>query len=130
MLHNPPLNLFSIVILPFLPFNGLMPTVSKWFSKFIFWIENIEFLLEFLILQLVLSPLIYLTTFYTIIASNDGFFTLLLYIVGWMIFGFLLLIYIQIFDLVNLIDILSMHDGCKANSDIAEAQDDEEQEID
>lgn len=130
VLHNPPLNLFVILILPFLPFNSLMPTVSKWFSVFIFWIENIAFLVEFMLLQTFLSPLIYAKTFYTIIASNDGFFTLLLYIAFWMVFGFLLLVYIQFFDLANLLDILLMHDGCKANSDVAEAPEEDEPEID
>ena len=120
MLHNPPLNLFSVLILPFLPFNSIMPTVSVWFSKFIFWIENIAFIVEFLLMQLLLSPIIYLKTFYTILASNDGFFTLLSYILFWTVFGFLILFYIQVFDLINLIEILQMHDGCKANNDMGE----------
>jgi hypothetical protein len=47
VLHNPPMNLFTILIIPFLPFNSLMPTISVYFSKFIFWVENIQFLLQF-----------------------------------------------------------------------------------
>ena len=80
---------------------------------------------------MLLSPVIYLKTFYTIIASNDGFFTLLLYINFWSVFGFVILLYIQIYDLVNLIDILMMHDGCKANSDIGDRKEKkDEAEID
>lgn len=45
VLHNPPLNLFSVLILPFLPFTNVMEKVSTWFSKFIFWVENTAFIL-------------------------------------------------------------------------------------
>lgn len=77
---------------------------------------------------MLLSPLIYFSTFYTICASTEGFFTLLLRLFLWAFFGFLILLYIQLFDLYQLCDILSMHDGCKANSEhgVQVAPDDEE----
>lgn len=59
IIHPPPLNVFTIVILPCIIKKSLMKRASDVFSKFIFWMENFFYIIAFLIYELLLCPLIF-----------------------------------------------------------------------
>ena len=98
-------------------FNVLMPQICNFFSKTNFWIENLLFIICFAAFELALSPLVFLKTFYTIMFSYKGLTMKLLNILRWATLGFLYIIYILGKDIVVLIHILRMYEGCKAFKD-------------
>lgn len=59
IIHPPPLNVFTIFILPCIIKKSLMKRAADVFSKFIFWSENLLYLGSFLAYELVLCPFIY-----------------------------------------------------------------------
>ena len=114
VIHNPPMNMFTIFLVPVLPFSQAMPTASKYFSRFIFWFESmVNFLPQFLILNISLFPIIYVKTYYTLVATLDEFFEMLAAITFWVPMGLLFVPFLILIDIINLIQILAMHDGCK-----------------
>lgn len=52
VVHNPPLNLLTIFLLPVVPFRGALNSLAGFFSRFIFWIENIFYIGAFLCYEL------------------------------------------------------------------------------
>lgn len=59
IIHPPPLNVFTLFILPCIIKKSLMKKAADVFSKLIFWSENILYLMVFLSYELVLCPFIY-----------------------------------------------------------------------
>ena len=45
VIHPPPINIFTMFIMPFILKKSLMKKASDCFSKFIFWVENVVYLL-------------------------------------------------------------------------------------
>lgn len=66
MVHPPPLNLSLIVLLFSVLDKNLMLSSSQVFSKFYFWIENTVFIVQHLIYELLLVPIIYIRVFFDI----------------------------------------------------------------
>ena len=69
VLHPPPLCALTAPVFLFyfiLPEKYLI-SISKYFSYIVFWLENIFFVVFFLILELLLIPFVYLKNFLTII---------------------------------------------------------------
>lgn len=66
ILHPPPLNIFTIPILPCVIKKSLMKKAADTFSKFIFWVENSLYLVAFLSYELLLCPYIYIKIFINI----------------------------------------------------------------
>jgi len=116
--------MFPFLILPEKYYNEYMPKICDFFSKTNFWMENILFIMAFVLFELFLSPMVYLKTFYTLVYSTEGMFTTIYNVFRWTMGGILILIYILLRDTFTLIDILYMHDGCKAMNNIGDQDDD------
>ena len=57
--HPPPLNLFSIFIWPAVFSPSIMKQAARGFSKMMFWLENVLYIMIFMISEVLLSPIIY-----------------------------------------------------------------------
>ena len=119
VIHPPPINvictlMFPFFILPANQFNELMPKVCSLFSKTNFWFENTFFIIMFIIFELALAPLVYLKTFYTLIFSSRGAPMKVLNTLRWGLLGIFYLLFMLGKDVVILVHILRMYDGCKA----------------
>lgn len=131
VVHPPPINMLCTLIFPFflLPetqFKKWMPKICEAFSKTNFWIENIFLLVLFIIFELFLTPFVYLKSFYTIIYSTNGLFSVIANVFKWAALGPLLMMLVLCKDVVNLINILRMHDGCKAYKEQGDGDDEDE----
>ena len=113
MVHNPPFNILVLLIIPFTFFPSIMPKVSDIFSKINFWMENILFIIVFIMFEICLTPLVYLITFFNILFCTPGIFTTTAFIIWWSGFGIFYLLFMLMYDTYYLIVILSYHDGCK-----------------
>lgn len=70
ILHAPPICYLTSLILIFIPSKIIMKGASKVFSYMMFWLENILFVLFFLIFELVLLPVVFGKTFLNIPTST------------------------------------------------------------
>jgi len=105
---------FPILLFCFLPEAALIQ-ISKKFSILIFWMENIFYLLIFLVFEVVLIPFVYLKMLVVIPWATLGLFTSIFYEIFWFIGGIVLLIFMALRDVYHFMWILSMHDGCLEN---------------
>ncbi|CDW71841.1 UNKNOWN [Stylonychia lemnae] len=87
----PPINFFTIFLIPTVMRKGLMKRASEVFSKFIFWFENMFYLMIMLIYLLMLVPLIYLRMIYNIV-KLASVFNLIWLLSLWLLFGPIFLI--------------------------------------
>lgn len=67
VLHPPPINYLIVLLIPSLFNQSSMERASRTFSKFIFWLENIFYIGMLLLYELMLVPVIYCKTFFTIL---------------------------------------------------------------
>lgn len=110
VLHAPPVNVATIILLPFVPFcPTLMPRLSRYFSLMNFWLENLIGVLFFIIFELILIPIVFLKTNFNIMYSTHGLFTTVFNLLKWLIFGMFYLFFILTNDVFMLLKILSMH---------------------
>jgi hypothetical protein len=77
MIHSPPLNLFSLFMLPALLVpDGVTPNLigkmTKKFSYLNFWVENIFIIIVFIAYELCLLPFAYLLTFYNLMVTSNA----------------------------------------------------------
>lgn len=59
IIHPPPFNVFTLAIVPCIIKKSLMKKAAEVFSKFMFWVENIFYILGFLGYELILVPYLY-----------------------------------------------------------------------
>ena len=78
-----------------------------------FWFENIFFILAFIIQVTLLVPLVYLKNFLAIIRAESRGLVKLLYVIGWLLVGIFITIYLALRDVYYFMKILSMHRGCR-----------------
>lgn len=71
VIHPPPINFFTLFILPFLIKGSIMKQASKVFAKFIFWFENSFYIFFFFLYEIVLWPAILFKVLYNIISLGD-----------------------------------------------------------
>jgi hypothetical protein len=71
IIHPPPLNVFTIFILPCIIKKSLMRKAADVFSKLIFWSENVFYIFAFMIYELFLCPLIYFKLMGNIFKLSD-----------------------------------------------------------
>lgn len=105
VLHAPPLNLLSTLLVPFsllIPRRSIMAKISQGFSYFIFWAENFLFLTAFLAFELLLSPFIYIVIMINIVYSTRGMFTTMYNVLYWIIFGVFYMLVILMKEVYNL----------------------------
>ena len=87
--------------------------MGVYFSKFMFWLENIFFIPAFFAFELCLLPFVYLMNFYTILWATSGTFMPLFYTLGWLLMGPFLSFFIVVRDVYYFFNLLTYHDGCK-----------------
>lgn len=71
IIHPPPLNVFTLFILPCIIKKSLMKKAADVFSKLIFWCENVLYLMVFLSYELMLCPLIYFKLMISVIRFSS-----------------------------------------------------------
>ena len=110
-LLNLPLVLISLV--PAGPrYLKFLEQASDLFSKFMFWLENIFWILVFLSYSLLLVPFVYLSNFYNIIWATSGPFKPLFYVLFWLVIGIPLSLFIVLRDVWLFIKLLAILEGC------------------
>lgn len=115
LLHPPPL---CVLTIPFflccctLPQSSL-EVISKYYSYFMFWFENIFFIIAFIVQVTLLVPLVYIKNLFTIVWASSGLFTTLFYAVGWLFVGLFITLFLAVRDVYYYMKILAMHRGCR-----------------
>jgi hypothetical protein len=105
IVHAPPINFPAVFLLPAVFDKARMKKWALWFSLAYFWFENIYFIIEQLLYELFLIPLIYCrVTFY--IAKLGGLHALHL-LFGWLLGGPFYLVYGLCKDMYYFVAILS-----------------------
>lgn len=108
-LHPPPLSYFSALLVPFAMCSNVIPSISKGFSYFMFWLENILFLLAFFIFELMMFPIAYIKVWYNILKNSTGISKMLGYSIVWILIGIILMFFIILNDCGNVFNILMQH---------------------
>lgn len=88
----PPLNIFSLFIIPSVFRKGLMRRSAEVFGKFIFWFENMFYLICMLVYLFLLAPFIYLRIIVSIIRLAS-FLNMAWLLALWIVLGPLFLMY-------------------------------------
>jgi hypothetical protein len=119
-MHPPPLSFAVGILLPFIWSREVMTKFSKYMSYFMFWMENLIYLLAFLLFELLISPLVYvklylnlfgLFYFHNFESNGSGKCRSLLYLLLWFFLGPFIMLWILCKDLSNFYIILVNHDG-------------------
>ena len=67
VIHPPPMNFFSMFLIPFAVSKNAMIKMGKYFSKIMFWLENIPYIGCFLIYEVALAPIIFMKILFNIL---------------------------------------------------------------
>jgi len=113
ILHPPPLSYLSSMMIPFLVNKESLKHVSKGFSYFMFWFENIYFIIAFFFFEICIMPIAYIKVWINIIRNSMGVLNTFLNCLIWAALGFFIMFYLLFKDISYLIKILSYHNGCK-----------------
>ena len=105
MVHAPPINYLSVLLLPFVFRESGMVKASELFSKTIFWLENIVYILAQLLYELLLVPYIYFRHIFNIIKAAKLLNALWL-ITIWLVIGLFFLLYCVFKDMYFYLKIL------------------------
>jgi hypothetical protein len=72
VIHAPPLNIFCILLLPFVAFPKMMEKASKYFSYMMYWIENILYIACFIGFEFAIYPFVWIKSLVNVIyVSTD-----------------------------------------------------------
>jgi hypothetical protein len=113
VLHPPPLSYLSMMMVPFLLSSWVMQYVSKGFSYLMHWLENIFFLLGFLLFEVLLAPLAYAKVWVNILVNSLGALRTICNGLLWAVLGIPMTLFLVIRDLTYLMMILCKHQGCR-----------------
>lgn len=105
VIHPPPINFFTIFLLPFMIKGSIMKAGSRVFAKFIFWFENSFFMLYFIGYLFCLWPLIIIKVLVNIFRLAS-IFTMLPMAIFWIIISPFFLLYGVFKDMFYLVKIL------------------------
>jgi len=123
VIHPPPLSFLVAVLLPFSFSRATMKKMAKGVSFAIFWIENIVYIVLFIALEILISPIAFGKIWWKMIdmlktsafdGEQDGKRAMCrscLYLILWFFTGPFIMIWILLLDLINFIVILTHHDG-------------------
>ena len=81
VIHPPPLNFFSMFLIPCVIRKSLMKRASEIFSKLMFWVENIIYLMVFFCYEMVLVPFIYFKNCFNILKVANFYNKILIKII-------------------------------------------------
>lgn len=87
-----------------------------------FWVENLVFLTYFLLYEFFILFMTYGKVYLNILRASEGLYTKIFYIGMWMFLGILILIWFIGYDMVSIIRILCMHNGCRQYLDDEETE--------
>jgi hypothetical protein len=123
VVHPPPLNLALIFLLPAVFKKDWMKKYSYLFSKINFWFENIFFILDQLLYEMMLVPVIFVKIFGNVVKLAEPLQMIQL-LVGWIIGGWIYLIYGVAQDMYYFVNILREYkmDEDQALQDAAEEE--------
>lgn len=129
-LHTAPINVLAVPVqlLAFMSPPWLMATVCKYFSYFMYWLENFLFLMMFFIGECFLLLPVYVKNIVIITwaSSQVGIFTPIINGAMWIVLGIPISCYILLRDVANLFNIMRMVEGCRKFKDIKDELEDEE----
>jgi hypothetical protein len=86
VIHPPPINVFTLAILPCIIRKSIMRKASECFSKFIFWVENSLYIGGFFLYEMILCPYIYFKVVINVIRLST-WYLLIPMLVFWIIVG-------------------------------------------
>lgn len=109
ILHPPPLSYFSSVMVLFIFNRKGMEWISKCFSYFMFWFENIFGILAFVVFEIVICPIAYAKIWINIIRNSMGIINTIVNCIIWLFVGIFIMLFLLVRDLSYLIIILSYH---------------------
>jgi hypothetical protein len=109
VLHPPPLSYLSALMIPFLVSSKAMAFLSKGFSYFMFWLENVFFIGGFIGFEVAIMPVAYVKVWINIIRNSMGVLNTILNCIVWLLIGLFMMIFLLIRDVGYLIKILSYH---------------------
>jgi hypothetical protein len=113
VLHPPPLSYLSTMMIPFLLSPWLMQYIAKGFSYLMHWLENLFFMLGFLIFEMFLAPLAYIKVWANVLLNSLGALRTICNSLLWAVIGLPMTFFLVIRDLAYLIMILCKHQGCR-----------------
>lgn len=113
VLHPPPLSYLSAMMIPFLVSKQAMKYMSIGFSYLMFWVENVFFILIFLVFEILIFPVAYIKVWINIIKNSMGILNTILNCIIFLIIGIFTMLYLLLRDVCYLIKILSYHNGCR-----------------
>lgn len=105
VIYPPPLNFFSLFIMPFTLSKGNMLRMSSGYQKFIYWVENFFFSIAFLFYEFLFLPFIYLKVFYNVIKLSSWDNLMVVFFI-WLIAGPFFLLFNIVVDFYNFMKIL------------------------
>jgi hypothetical protein len=116
VLHPPPMNILSVFIWPAAFVPSFMKQAAVAFSKMMFWLENMVYIIIFIFSEVVLFPVVYIKLAIQITIQST-FLSLIPMLALWILSGPLVLIYHlghDVFYLIKLLcDYMDEHDEYK-----------------
>jgi len=67
VVHSPPLNIFTVFLIPFVVRKSEMKKMSEVFSKFMFWFENVAYIILILCYEMIMMPIIFFQILWNIV---------------------------------------------------------------
>ena len=111
-------------------YQEFLENLNEYFSYMMFWLENIIFVLFFVIFEAVLLIPVYVKNIAQIPWASKGLFTSFFNTAIWVFFGIPISLFIMTKDVYNLINILSMLQGCREYQGIKDELNEEQIEED
>lgn len=90
-----------------------MVYVCKYFSFVMYWLENVIFILLFILFELLLVLPVYVKNILQIAWASMGLFTKVFNTAIWLFAGIPISIFIAARDVINIVNILRMLEGCR-----------------
>jgi hypothetical protein len=113
VLQPAPLCYFSLILVPFTPSASKTAKAGKKFSYFMYWIENVVFLVLFLFLEFVMTPVMFCKNYYHIWSSSQTLLPKIFISVSWTLAGPVFIVIYIAQDMKVMFNILKMTEGCQ-----------------
>jgi hypothetical protein len=78
-----------------------------------YWLENIIFIILFIFAEIVMVVPVYFKNIFQVAWASMGLFTTIFNVSFWIFGGLFICIYIAGRDVINFVNILRMHEGCR-----------------
>jgi hypothetical protein len=111
VLQPAPLAYFWLVLIPFTPSIKLIKSAGKKFSYGMYWLENVLFIMIFILFELLISPLMYVKTFYNIWFIPQSMLTRIFVYIAWFFGGYIFVFFLILYDTKIFINILKTYEG-------------------